>query len=417
MVKKVFGFFMCFLVLVLASPVWGQYVVDLDIPLRGQLVYNWCGAASAEMLMEGYPDPASRCYYTQAFIWDTIQDNNLPGEPANWATDPHGLQQTLLILCPPPTGTWSLYLKPVREELMFDILYWMNRQLYGTATLVWRAAHWVVIKGFQTDVEPVAGSNPVLQEITIHNPLPVGVGETSTMTGAIWYSNYWYGPINAPGTWYGNYVGIIEPPPVPLGKVYAAEECRIGETIISPQEAIDYANYWKKKLKLGKKNPAYALLWKEKKKAVPLEPILVREEITPGLEGTVPYYYIIPYAKEDEVEQGLSRVSVLINAFTGNFEEVTGYEESIKYLKKNKALEAVAGYKELTMEEMSNAQAEVVFTPCSFTYFRSKPFWRIEVNNEVAYVEIYCPDQVEMAQQDPCIHEDPIDPPEPIYGK
>ncbi|MCP5107987.1 MAG: hypothetical protein GY950_31650 [bacterium] len=199
--------------------------------------------------------------------------------------------------------------------------------------------------------------------------------------------------------------------------MYAAYESRIGDTVISPEEAIEYAEYWKKKLKLGKKNPAYALLWKEKKKAVPLEPILVREELNPDLENTsVPYYYIVPYAREDEAEDGISRVSVLINAFTGNFEEVTGYDESIKYLKKNKALEAIAGYKELTMEEMINAKAEVIFAPCSLTYLRAKPFWKIEVNNEVSYVEIYCPTQaVEMAQN-PCIHELP-DPPQPIYGK
>jgi len=420
MVKKVLRFLsVCFLVFVLASPVWGQYVVDLNIPLYGQEQSIWCGAASAQMIMNGYPVPGTSCYISQLIIWNTIQDNNLP-EPANWATDPHGLQQALLILCPPPSGTWSLYSKPVREELMFDVLYWMNRQHYGTATLIYRAAHWVVIKAFQTNVEPVAGSNPVLQYITFRDPWPPNVGATTTVTGSVWYSNYWYGPVNAPGTWYGNYVGIIEPPPVPLGKVYAEIESRVGETVISPEEAVVYADYWKKELKLGKKDPAYALLWKEKKKAVPLAPILVREELTPGLEAgaVVPYYYIVPYAREDEAEAGISRVSVLINAFTGKFEEVTGYDEAIRYLKKDKALEAVANYKELTMEEMSSAQVEAVFTPCSITYLRSEPFWRISVNNTVTYVEVYCPtqEQQEIAQ-DPCIYEEP-DPPAPIiYGK
>jgi hypothetical protein len=416
MVKKAFGFmFVCFLVLVLASPVCSQWVVDLNIPLYGQETSYWCGAASAQMIMDGYPDPNSSCYFTQTVIWTTIQANNLPGEPANWATDPHGLQQALLIHCPPPYGTWSLYAKPVREELMFDVLYWMNRQHYGTATLVYRAAHWVVIKGFITDIEPVAGSNPVLQQITIQNPWPPNQGVTSTVTGTVWYSNYWYGPVNAPGTWYGNYVGIIEPPLVE-GAVSAPMEIRSGDKkkIISPKKAVKYARHWIKKLDLAAADPAYALLADENAK--PLDPILVREEMNPGLakDATVPYYYIIPYAMDTEFEKKISRVCVMVNAFTGNFEEVTGYEEPLTYLEKEKAIEAVVRVKELTTEEAANAQAEVVFTPTYFTYLRYKPFWRVEIGNIVSYVEMDCPVMEEMAQ-DPCV-KDPVPPP-PVYGK
>lgn len=420
MVKKVFGFlFMCLLVGWLASPVCGQYVVDLNIPLYGQETSYWCGAASAQMIMNGYPDPDDCVYIAQSIIWNTIQNNNLPDEPANWATDPHGLQQALLIHNPPPAGTWSLMTDPVREELMFDVLYWMNITHYGVPTLVYRAAHWVVIKAFQTDIEPVYGSNPLLQEITIQNPWPPNEGVTTTMTGTIWYSDYWYGPVNAPGTWYGQYVAIIEPPPVEQGKVYAAMENRVGDkaSIISPQQASAYADYWKKTLKLGKKDPAYALL--SGKRAEPLEPILVREEINPSLatDALVPYYYIVPYAKKGETEKKFARVCVLVNAFTGNFEEVSGYDEPIKYLEKEKALAAVAEVFELTTEAMENAQAEVVFTPTYFTYLRTKPFWRIEVNGDVSYVALACPDQVVEMISDPCVYPDPIDPPEPMYGK
>jgi hypothetical protein len=413
MVKKFFGFmFVCFLVLGLASPVSSQWVVDLNIPLYGQETSYWCGAASAQMIMDGYP--GTGCYVSQTVIWNTIQANNLPGEPANWATDPHGLQQALLIHCPPPSGTWSLYAKPVREQLMFDVLYWMNRTHYGTATLVYRAAHWVVIKGFITDIEPVYGSNPVLQQITIQDPWPPNQGVTSTMTGTIWYSNYWYGPVNAPGTWYGNYVGIIEPPRVE-GIVSAPMETRTGDKakIISPEKAVKYARHWIKKMDLAAKDPAYALLANENIK--PLTPVLVREEIIPGLakDAVVPYYYIIPYATDTDFARGISRACVMVNAFTGKFEEVTGYEEPLTYLEKEKAIEAVVTVKGLTPGEAANAQAEVVFTPSYFTYLRYKPFWRVEIGSIVSYVPIECP--YAEIYQDPCVI-DP-DPPPPVYGK
>jgi len=375
------------------------------------------------MLMNGYPDPTHCVYIPQLTIWNYIRANNLPGEPANWATDPHGLREALQNLnTPPGPGSWVLTTNPVREQLMFNILYWMNQLHYGVPTLVYGSAHWVVIKGFQTDVAPVSG-NPVLQSITIRDPWPPNVGATTTMSGTVWYSSYWYGPVDAPGTWYNNYVAVIEPPPASQGMVYAEEDCRIGDTVISPQQAINYADYWKKKLKLDKKDSAYSLLSDtSKKKVTPLTPILVREELNPrlGKNATVPCYYIVPYTLDKEAEREIVRFCILVNAFTGNFEEVTSYDEPIKYLKKEKALEAVAFKKERAVEEMANAEVDVIFTPCDYSYLRSKPLWRISINNEVLYVEMACVDQqmsmLEMANS--CVYEyPPYDPPDPIYGK
>jgi len=295
----------------------------------------------------------------------------------------------------------------------------MNIAHYGTPVLIYGAAHWVVIKGYQTDVAPVSGSNPVLQYITIRDPWPPNQGATTTVSGTVWYSDYWYGPVDAPGTWYGYYVAVIEPP-TSQGMVYAVEECRIGDTVISPELAVNYADYWKKKIKWDKKDPAFDLLSNSsKKKTQPLTPILVREEINPYLEkdAAVPYYYIVPYALEGEVEAGVVRFCILVNAFTGNFEELTSYDEPIKYLKKEKALEAVALKKGLPMEEAMNAEVDVVFTPCYFSYLRSKPLLRISLNNEVSYVESTCYYDQMMEMADTCVHEYPYDPPDPIYGQ
>ena len=378
-----------FLVMGLASPVYGQYVLDLNVPQYGQDEDNWSGPASGQMTMDGYPNPDDCIYYLQGLIWYIIQGNNLPDEPSEWDTDPQGLRQTLLDLNPPTTGTWSLLTDIVREDLMFDILYWMNRQEYPTPTLVYEGSHWVVIKGFETDIEPVSGSDPVLQMITIHDPSPTGPGAISTMSGTVWYDDYWDGPVNAPGTWFGEYVAIVEPPEA-QGAVQAEFQIRSGnrDAIISPEQALAYAQYWIQHLNLSAKDPSYISLADTGLQA--LDPILVREELQPDVKMVrlVPYYYILPFAKGDDAKKGLVRVCVIVNAFTGEFEEVSSFGNAISYLEERRAIE-VAG-KALNMEVVNTkeTQATVVFTPCDFTFLRAWPFWRVEINSRIVYVDM-----------------------------
>lgn len=82
------------------SPGLAQHKVDLtgNVPLCGQEECCWCGAASGQMIMNGYPDPADRLYHEQEDIWDAIQVNNID---AGWCTDPEGLRQTLIDMNPP----------------------------------------------------------------------------------------------------------------------------------------------------------------------------------------------------------------------------------------------------------------------------------------------------------------------------
>jgi len=70
--------------------------VSANVPLYGQEMCFWCGASSAQMSRNGYPNAADRLFYTQLDLWNSIQVNNstAPAD-AGWATDPHGLQGCL----------------------------------------------------------------------------------------------------------------------------------------------------------------------------------------------------------------------------------------------------------------------------------------------------------------------------------
>ena len=128
-----------------------------NVPLYGQEQCVWCGAASAQMARNGYPNPADRLFYTQLSLWNTIQvHNSTAPADSGWATDPHGLTGCLQSLSNPPGVHWVEFSNSSRDALLFTILYWMNRREFPTPVLVNQGGHWIVIVGFVTDVEPLA---------------------------------------------------------------------------------------------------------------------------------------------------------------------------------------------------------------------------------------------------------------------
>jgi hypothetical protein len=391
--KYLKGLFILLLLIGFTLPALAQYEVDLsgNVPLYGQESCIWCGAACGQMIMNGYPDPIHRIFYPQVQVWNTIQANNST-DPADsaWATDAQGLCETMRSLNPPvPPGNWYVYTYPNRNEAQFDILYWMNKNDYPVATLINRGGHWVVIVGYKTDIEPVANSNPVLQEITKYDPEPHNIGSVITMSAAIWYATDWVGPVQWSGTWYDQYVAVIEPPAVE-GAVEVKMVERIGKEIIPSEEAIKYAKKWIDELGLYKK-PPYALL--QKSGVNNLQPILVREGIELKeleKEKEVPHYYIVPFGFEHEIGArgiGLARVCVIVNAYTGQFEEIGAFGKPVRYIPEEEVIDVIARSLGLKREEMKEFKPTLMFQPSDITHIRLYPFWRIMVADRVLYVD------------------------------
>lgn len=368
-----------------------MHVVNLsgNVTLYGQQQCNWCGSASAQMIRDGYPDPADRLFYTQLFLWNRIQVHN-SADPADvaegWATDPHGLTDCLQSLANPAGVHWSEFADPSWNDVLFDMLYWMNIRHFPSATLINRGGHWVVIVGFTTDVEPVAGSAPVLQNIRVYDPEPHNVGTHSLLAAAQWFAGPWSGSIWYNGTWLNNYVAVVEPP-IERGKVQVERVDRVGEELLSPDEALEYARRWIEELRLAEE-PRYRLL---KHEAVqPLKPVLVRDVVQGSEEDKVPYYYIVPFGLKQEIRErraGLARVCVLVNAFTGMFEEVTAFGSPVRYLSEGEALEVVAEAMGVERDALEDAKASLMFEPSDITHVRTWPFWRVQVGERIVYVD------------------------------
>lgn len=361
-----------------------------NVPLYGQESCVWCGAASGQMIMDGYPNSADRIFFPQVNVWNTIQANNstLPAD-AGWATDPIGLRETLRLMNPPPGGTWNVHSKTSRAEILFDMLYWMNQNNYPVATLINDGDHWVVVIGYETDVEPVYGSTPTLQNITYHDPEPHWVGTTRFRSAAYWDNHEWKGPVKYAGSWLNDYVAIIEPPEK-RGQIIVKEVDLIGEKIISPEEAVRYASIAIRELALNKKEPYTILNKKDFKRAAPM---LVRVEFSPEMEKEerVPYYYIVPYGFKWETgmcRTKLFRLGIIVNAYNGQFEEIGIFHKPVSYLPKEEAISIVTKALNIPLSTaLREADAYLMYRPSDITHNQLYPFWRIILKEKTLYVD------------------------------
>jgi hypothetical protein len=366
--------------------------VDLrgNVTLYGQQKCNWCGAATGQMIMNGYPDPAHRLFYTQQTIWNNIQANNSTDATdvaQGWATDPFGLRDAMMILnLPPSGGHWVVFSNSSRDAVMFDILFWMNRNHYPVGVLINQGGHWVALVHFVSDVEPVAGSTPTLQNITKYDPEPHNIGSVSTMTASTWNATDWNGAVMYNGTWLNKYVAVIEPPAA-KGTVKIEMVTRIGKRVIPPGKAVRLVKNWIKEGKIPNKQQ-HALL--ARKDLVILEPIIVAEHVvSPEKSKIEPRYYIVPLGLErerDENEPVMARISIIVNAFTGEFEEITSFGRPVKYLREKEAVSVAA--KALGVKRMQKeVKASLEFKPSDITHIRAYPFWKITIGERTVYVD------------------------------
>ena len=271
--------------------------LSANVPLYGQEQCIWCGAASGQMARNGYPNPADRLFYAQVDVWNTIQvHNSTSPADSGWATDPHGLTGCLQALNNPAGVHWVEFANSDRDTVLFDILFWMNVRQYPSPVLINQGGHWVDIVGYVTDVEPVGGSSPVLQTISVHDPEPHNVGTSSTFSAAQWFGGPWNGAVIYTGTWLNQYVAVIEPP-LPKGKVHVKQVKRTGKKLLSPKRAAEFAKRWIREFAL-EHQPKYAILHRED--VLPLDPMLVREGIGRSGAKNVPHYYIVPFGFRHE---------------------------------------------------------------------------------------------------------------------
>jgi len=188
-----------------------MYTKELDyVPFFLEKPGPYCGPANAQMARDGYPDPSNRVKYDQDFLFNIIKAHNseTPPDPKYWNTDPKGLLECLQSLSSLPVD-WVDHSVTDPDDAMMFILQSMNRTGFPLPALVHGGHHWVLIVGWQTDVEPTGTNKPRLQHIHILDPQEKGASH-SHITAKTWKK--YFNKVVIPGTWSKKYVAIGQDP-------------------------------------------------------------------------------------------------------------------------------------------------------------------------------------------------------------
>jgi hypothetical protein len=322
---------------------------------------TWCGAATGQMVVSGYP--SSACTVVQADMWDSIQTHKVEG---SWDTDPGGLRDAMMAMCPPPGGGhWVAFSNPDASSLMHSVAFWMNSNHYPVAALLNTTAHnailthhehWVTIKGIVTDQNPVTHPTVTLQYVLIVDQ-PVTFGNPPVerfLSGSQWYAEFQAAAV--PGSAYnGKFVAVIEPPQtrgVAIAKLLA-----VSGRIIPMERAIAMAERALRS-DLAKAPPFRDLGNLKAQKA-----ILVNPE-----RGA---YYIVPFTAP-----GYETVAVLVNAYSGDFMEAARLK-SLPVLTKEEATARAQRFSGREKVQKSEAVLTTSFEGTS----PYAPYWRVTLDD------------------------------------
>lgn len=355
---------------IFAVNVWAYSIILPNIQPSPPLPYgvekdHYSGPACAQMTMNAAPGTSCRILMSQDDIYSSIISHNT--EPSLWFSDPNGLEWVLENLM--PCGNWSIFSNPDRYYVMGKALYYMHSNNYLVPLLITSGEHWVVMRGFTTDITPPFSGTVSLNEVVIYDPYPGPSGATYIINGSTWYSSsdYWKSPINKPGSvWNGNYVAVIEPPEGDIKVEIPPLEVLMGK-IFPIEDLFIKVNKWlKERRELLRSIEGLKI---ERLKQLP--PVLVNKRYGG--------YYIFPFEAQSQ------QLVILMNAYTGEFQELGIFSEPIRYLSEEEAIRASEDFlisREKRLVKIFNFVAkppELVFDPSIANTGRYLPLWKVTV--------------------------------------
>lgn len=343
------------------------------VPAYNEEAKNWCGPATGQMVLDGYP--AGACLLPQgkdqSNVWAEIGIHRVE---SSWDTDPAGLRGALMTLCPPPGGSWSIVADASAQAVMFQVAYWMNTNSYPVAALLDTNAHyaevpaheehWVMIRGIVTDVDPTAAPTSAsvnLEWVCLTDPVGVAFGGPPIqrcVDAATWYTEFQ--PVSKPGAYRDQHVAVIEPP-VRRGRAIGREAVLTGRPI-GREAVLRIAHAFGGKNGCGE--PVFGGgQW--------LDPFLVNARYGG--------YYLVPFVEPD----GLVRQAALVNAYDGSVQE-TGVFTATRYLAEEEARAAAVRF--LGAKQPRDVRAELVFSDEAGSPTRYHPSWRVSVDGRTVGV-------------------------------
>jgi hypothetical protein len=397
-----------------------NYTKSITLQPTGQSSTFYCGPAAVQMALKM---TSGKCRPQQEIFKAAAAKCNKA-----FYSCPEGLQSVLRKLSG-RTTKHQFHRGTDRNAAMFDILAGIARDGRPAELLVFEGGHWVITKGFESVESPLVETEINLRFIKIIDPFmpndpphddPCTGRKEGTKAGAIvkisasdWFhsrgdkkadkKNWWWKAIRpvlnkqSTGVWANKYGGIgynkkdkglngtiAEAPPEPT--TCDADLPCDGQPggVISEQDAIDSALAEVDRLGLGD-DPDFLFLTDET--LAPRVAVLVDAE----LDG----YYLVLWAPNEPIEDSSEepietpegpleemriedvRGAVIVNAYTGDFQEIAAFFSPLDYRLPGEAADEA-------LEDVGVSccveNLDAVFTYSQQTRTRLLPVWKVEVD-------------------------------------
>ncbi len=380
-----------------------MFEVDLKTQVTpyGPANPDWGGPACCQMAMNGYPPGATSCYIDQTTIWNYIQANNKEGGTGPWGvgwySDPFAITKTLNDLCP-PQHHWIDVSGTDKNTVLYTLFRWMANYKYASLVCVFAHDYWSTLVYYRTSDDPRAVTNPTLDLIGWYEPYSAfgsPAVDYKEVNGSVWMSSpyYWGAPCGGftnplcGQIWKNKYVGIGEPPEVE-GNIRVKVVPRIGEKLISPKDATSLARTY-----LAERQQEGSKFLLERMTGVrTAQPMLVRELYPKQVKQRAKEdvrYYLVPFANRYEVDKAgfpLARLSILVNAYTGGFEELCVFPRPVRYLSESEVLPIASRSLGLSRREAGRMEVELVFRPLRPHVSSALPAWKVAIGDRTLFV-------------------------------
>lgn len=367
------------------------------VPSYCQLGSHRCGATCAQMIIQFCCNKETPPVVPSWYDSTTANQQYICGESggvwSGWMKtyhDTHGIpypykhpdavKEVIMELKEGAPGNFNVFHNTDSSVVMHDMVYWIKRMDYPAATMK-GGSHWVLVYGYETDIEPTPDNTVALEHISIIEPFcppcsdPASGGiDIPDISGAAWASNYWnQGTYLWPGQPYHNeYVAVVEPPAT-KGRVRIKKEY-IGrkKEIIPAESAMKRALEYVRKRKLTKYEALSFMA-----NAFPQKPLLVE------WPDQKKFYYLVPFAME---RRGPAKAVMILNPYNGNYQECGALCCPISFIPKRVAVK-------LLLEKMRIRKYEKITTSLRYRYSNVTcshyyPFWEINIDGRPYYLDM-----------------------------
>jgi hypothetical protein len=357
----------------------------------------YCGAATAMMVLAEIG--VSHASLDQD---DLYTSNNTHNQKPGWYSDPEGVRFTMVNRKPASYGnTFVVYREASEPAGSRKLVYTLEHYGVSPIVLVYGCAHWIVVCGVQTDVNPATGpytvegfwvNNPVFEDNEPHSGGDVcGSGgshgiENQWISYAAWQGTYLTGcnydsPTNAL-----QFISVCDPDEPKFALPRQVEPTRYfdGRTVIEPRAV---AGALKKELE------RFSLVQAKQTSRFAAgklgSPILVRR-----LDEEGKFYYLTPSTDGTNVV-GLAQT----DARYGHLESVFAFKRAAKPFDLNakKIEQGLVGQRVELPDEKGRfklvkggfkVEPELVWRPCRQAYSPHLPFWRVTAGPFTFYQRI-----------------------------